>query len=203
MVVFSGLERLSEAQILNGGDDVKPNWFVAWPVDAGDWFEAVVADAPDSLRRFAPTDLHLTLAFLGPATSAQARDAWAEAIRQPPPAVEITFGPVEGFGNPRKPSAFAATIDQNRKVLCDALVERGSAILAAAGLPPERRGPRPHVTLARPNRRAPAGERAIGAMWARTATPTATLRLDTLALYTWSDDRKTTQFKIVEQLTLP
>ena len=43
-----------------------PNWFVAWPVSgAEEWIASLEAQSPGGLNFLAPSDLHVTLAFLG------------------------------------------------------------------------------------------------------------------------------------------
>ena len=76
-------------------------------------------------------------------------------------------------------------------------------LLGAAGARPARHPPRPHVTLARPQRRASDAQRARGLAWAaELALPVPTVRLDRVALYTWSDNRKERLFRMVEVRSL-
>lgn len=182
---------------------MKPNWFLGYPIKQSDWLDAILADAPDELIRFSPEDLHLTLAFLGPVGEDKARRAWSIAESAPPKAVDVTFGEVKPFGRPSKPSAFSLTITRGRPMLCDALRGLGDEVREAAGLEPERREPRPHITVARPHRKASKEVRDAGIAWARgAAIPQTSLRLDKLALYTWSDDRKRVLFRKVALLDL-
>lgn len=182
---------------------MKPNWFVAYPVAPTGWFATLIQTAPDNMRRFPADDLHLTLAFFGGVDEADARRGWAQALRDPPEALRVRFGPVEPFGNPRKPSAFGLTLSQGREAACEVLKHRGDAILLAAGCKPARRPPRPHVTLARPPYKARQADRQAALRWSeRAATPEVEVALDTLALYTWAHDRRQRLFRVVESRPL-
>lgn len=180
-----------------------PNWFIGLPITDTGWLEALVTGAPPGARVFAPGDLHATVAFLGAVDEATARRAWAVACGDVPRQVEARFGPVEAFGSPRRPSAFALTFAQGREALADMLKARGGAMRRAAGLEPERRAPRPHVSLVRPTRKATDAQRRAIAAWATGLTPPdALLHLDRLALYTWASQRRDQLFRIVEALPL-
>lgn len=180
---------------------VRPNWFLGWPVDPGAWFAPLVADAPRALRRFHPDDLHVTLAFLGPVEEEAARAAWALAETLPLTALDGELDRVEGFGNPRAPSALSVEI--RGEAIRDAIAAFQGPLLAVAGAPPERRPPRAHCTVARPRREAGHAERAAGLAWARRLPPLGLpVRLDRLALYTWSLDRRERQFRVVASRAL-
>ena len=65
------------------------------------------------------------------------------------------------------------------------------------------RPPLAHVTFARPSRRAALAEQQNALRWAKALELGApTVRLDKIALYTWSEDRKVTLFRIVQELPL-
>lgn len=180
---------------------MKPNWFIAWPVAPGPWLGELLAGAPRFLRRFHPTDLHVTLAFLGPVVEDQAWDAWDLALHLPLAPIHATLDRVEGFGNPRAPSAFSLTV--TGEDLSCAIGDLRGALYAAAGAPPDSRPPRPHCTVARPGRQAGGPERAAGLAWARSVPPLNTrVILDRLALYTWSEDRRERQFRIMAERRL-
>lgn len=178
---------------------MRPNWFVALPVDPAGWYPARVADPPPGFRRFHPDDLHLTVAFLGGVDEATARAAWAAAPAAPD--FETTLGPVVPLGNPRQGyTALAATLESGRTAVEGWMGRAIAPMRAAAGLAPERRPPLAHCTLARPGRRADAGDRRLGLDWAAALDLGGVrLRLDRLALYTWSADRTRRQFRIVAQ----
>lgn len=165
------------------------NWFVALPVRAGSWFSAVVG-APSGVRLFDAEDLHVTIAFLGACGQERARLAW-DALAWPLPATVVSLGPVVPFGDARRPSALSAEIVKCQAELAAAIGACRNAVLDAAGARREARSPRPHVTLARPARKASADDRARAVAWARGLSLGAPeVTLDRAALYTWSPERK-------------
>jgi 2'-5' RNA ligase len=180
------------------------NWFLAFPATLdGAWLEGVNAGLPKGLRGFVPEDLHATLAFLGPCGESKARAAWAEACKAPLPCFEVRFGHVEPFGPPRRPSAFGLTVEDDSGALRAAFLDHQAKLLRAAGLPPDNRPPRPHVTVARPTRAATDAERHAALSWSKGLRPPASgARLDALALYTWAKDRRAQLFVKVETLPL-
>ncbi len=189
---------------------MKPNWFIGYAVTAGDWYHDVIAHVPPGTRTFHPDDLHLTLAFLAGVDESAALEAWAVALDSHPPAVTATLSNVRPFGHPKRPSAFSLTIDQGNDALCDALTQQGTLIRAKVGLGPEKRGPHPHITVARPPRRADDAARNTLVAWSKTVlVPQVTLELNRLALYTWSktysqaaSDPSVSQFRIVKEAAL-
>lgn len=175
-----------------------PNWFIAWPVTAGPWFNAALREAPASLRRFHPADLHITLSFLGGCGAAAAAAAWALAEALPAQALSVRLGPVRGFGDPRRPSAWSVEVEGEE--IRALLAEHRNTLAEAAGARPERRPPRPHLTLGRPGR---GSEHAALARWAEGLGALGDpLRLDRLALYTWAEDRGRQQFQIAASRSL-
>jgi len=178
---------------------MKPNWFIALPVAAGGWFAPLAAAAPRDLRRFHAGDLHLTVAFLGACGEHAARAAWALTQGMDPPDFDVTLGGLEPMGSRKKPSAIAVTLDRGRAPVAGYMTRWRGELLAAAGARPDTRPARPHITIGRPPRKlAPEGREAI-LDWARAQPPIgAAMRLGSLALYTWSDDRAVRQFAAVE-----
>jgi 2'-5' RNA ligase len=70
-------------------------------------------------------------------------------------------------------------------------------------VPRDSRPPKPHVTLARPQRRASAEERRQGLAWAaRLELGHVQARLDRVALYTWDERRTEHLFRIVAERRL-
>lgn len=180
-----------------------PNWFIAFPVAAGDWYAPLVSGVPGGVRRFHPGDLHATLAFLGACGPAAAAAAWETLGDLDHPPVRARLGALRPMGNRKRPSAYAATFTQGRDTLAALIGARRADALAAAGARPDTRSPLPHVTVARPPRRADAPVRAAGLAWMRQQPPVdAAVRIDSLALYTWSDDRRSRLFQLVERRPL-
>jgi len=183
----------------------RPNWFLALPLpaEAAPVWLAAAAAAPPQLRRFHPDDLHLTLAFLGPCEAEAALAAWGclDGLGHPPIAVRAAGW--RALGSPEAPSAYGLTLAEGHAELCGLLRGWGALALAAAGAPPERRPPLPHLTLLRPPRRQAADLRAPMAAWMATAPlPQPPVLLRHLALYTWAEDRCERLFRIVRNRTL-
>src|SRR5690606_3047912 len=131
----------------------------------------------------------------GRAGEEAARRAWAIAEAYPGPALSVTLGGLLPMGDPRRPSALSLALTDEATALIRALRD---PMIAAAGARPERRAPKPHVTVARPKRAASPREREEAVAWAKAAPPLGLpVVLDTLALYTWSDDRAVRQFRAV------
>jgi 2'-5' RNA ligase len=178
-----------------------PNWFVTLPVDPGAWFERVPAP-PRGVRRFHPADLHLTIAFLGPVTEEAALAGW-EALSWPLGPVEVSLGPVEALGPPRRWSALSALLGEGRDAVEAAMGEARGAVWKAAGAQPDDRPPKAHVTLARPSRSTPESTRALALAWAeRLPAHLGRVRLDRVALYGWSDDRENRLFAVYRERSL-
>ena len=161
--------------------------------------------SPPHVRVFTASDLHVTLGFLGSVEEGEAQKAWAlvdgfRSFR----LVRGSFSGVKPLGNPRKPSALSAIVDVGREALSEMIVEARSSLLEAAGARPDTRAPLPHMTIARVQRRASADERRAALRWARELdTSAARFAAASVALYTWSDDRRSHLFRIVERYDLP
>ena len=182
---------------------MRPNWFVGLPVEAGRWFTKLVADAPAQVRVFHPEDLHITVAFLGAAGEQRAMAAWAHSEALSAAPIEAILAEVKPMGNPRRPSALSVLLDQGRSE-ASALIEALRApMIETAGAKPDTREPKPHLTVARPQRRASASDRRKAVAWAEAKRPLGeAVTLTHLALYTWSDDRPARQFRVVASRAL-
>ena len=76
-------------------------------------------------------------------------------------------------------------------------------MLEVAGRRPDPRPHKPHITVGRPKRRAEHRERQLGLTWAADFDLSDTsLRLDKIALYTWSLDRTEQLFRIMDERKL-
>jgi len=181
----------------------RPNWFVGLPVPAGRWFSERVRDPPPGTRLFAPADLHLTVAFLGPVGDAAARRAWAEvpALLSGVPGgpIDATLDGVVPMGHPLHPSALSALLYQGNDAVVALITALRGRLLGLAGARPDRRAPKPHLTVARPGRRASDAERSRAVTWARGLQLSGVpVHLDRIALYTWADDRRRGLFRVVD-----
>ena len=179
------------------------NWFVGLKVPTAVWFDALVADAPDDVRVFHPEDVHMTVAFLGACGEDAAMRAWALADGLEAAPFDAVLDVLIPLGNPRRPSALSATLSQGKEQAVAIMRALRDPMIEAAGARPETREPLPHATVARPARRASAEERRRAVAWA-TAKPAIgiALTIDTLSLYTWSEDRRVRQFRAVTSRTL-
>jgi 2'-5' RNA ligase len=161
----------------------------------------LVPDPPPRVRLFTPSDLHVTLGFLGAVQEKTAQEAWSrvgdfDSFRQ----VAGSFSGVEPLGNPRKPSALSAIVEDGRAPLSDMIAEARGPLLAAVGAPVDTRPPLPHMTLGRIQRRASGPERRLALRWARDLDlGGVTFRAESIALYTWASDRRAELFQIVER----
>jgi RNA 2',3'-cyclic 3'-phosphodiesterase len=178
------------------------NWFVGIPVGGG-WLDGLLAGAPRHVRTFAAEDVHMTVAFLGPAGEANARKAWALAETYSGPPVHATLGALAPMGNPRRPSALSLLLTEGVEEAVSLIRALRDPMIAAAGARPETREPKPHITVARPRRAATAKERAEAVSWALAkASLDQPIVLDRLVLYTrnigdGNDDRAVRQFRAV------
>lgn len=178
------------------------NWFIGLPVSPGTWFEHVAAPPP-AVRLFGPGDLHLTVAFLGRVGEDAARAAWAGTSLSLSPT-DITFDRVVPMGSPRHWSALSILLGEGREAIEDALGVAREAAYRAAGAEPDTRPPKAHITVARLKRNATRSERTEAEVWAQQLVlPKVPVRVETIALYTWAEDRATKLFEIVEQCGLP
>ncbi len=181
---------------------MRPNWFVGWPVAATDWLEGVVADAPAFLRRVPPSDLHVTIAFLGGVEEADATRAWNAIAGETHPPLSVRLAGLEPMGNPRRPTALSVLLAEGNEEAARYMGSWGARLLDAAGKPPSRRPPKPHLTVLRPPRRAVDADRKAMVTWARAHRPIGTrLTLSEVALYTWSDRRSplAPKFRMVQR----
>ena len=176
------------------------NWFVGMPVATQSWFAPLVADAPARVRVFSPDDVHLTVAFLGPCGEARARAAWATMADAVFPPFPVELGALKPMGNPRRPSALSVTISRGHEPVAQLIGELRGPACEAAGARTDNRPPRPHITVARPQRAASPDERRAAVAWAASkAAVGAQLTLGELALYAWAYDRRVRQFRVVAQ----
>ena len=180
---------------------MRANWFVGMPVTGGDWLDALLSDAPSSLRRFHPDDLHLTVAFLGGCGAERAKVAFATATDHPLAAFRVELDRLAPMGNPRRPSALSLLVSGGHDEAVAIIESLRPVMWRAAEAERDTRPALPHVTVARPPRRATATERRVAVEWAeRKPRLGEILTIDRLCLYTWSDDRRARQFRVVDEI---
>ena len=164
----------------------------------------MIPPAPPRVRVFTEGDLHVTLGFFGPVQASEALVAWQTLDRfQSLRRVDGTFRSVRPLGHRRKPSALSALIEEGAPALASMISGARAPLLEAAGAPPDDRPPLPHMTIARIQRRASAAERRHALDWAKALDlSSARFTASEVALYTWSPDRQSQLFQIVERRTL-
>jgi 2'-5' RNA ligase len=182
---------------------MRPNWFFAFPLDGS--FIATLPPPPPTFRLFPSEDVHLTLSFLGACGEAAAERALAAldatlALR-PAHSVEVSLGAVVPMGPKREYSALSALLEQGRDETSALIAELRDVLSDAALGRRDQRPPKPHVTLARPGRRATEAARAAGLEWAgRLDLRAIVARLDRIALYTWAEgNRRERLFRVVAE----
>ena len=178
----------------------RANWFFAFPVTGA--FVGEVPAPPTGIRLFEPEDVHLTISFLGSVGRERAETALTEldrylstSLRRP---VEISLGDVEPFGGSRRSySALSAVLIDGRDEVTSWVSELRGVLSEAAGVRPETRRVRAHISIARPRRRLTDEASAAGLVWARGLDLTRVrATLDEVALYTWTQDRRTRLFEV-------
>ena len=141
--------------------------------------------------------------FLGPCGSDAALAGWATLAEKTHPIIHSQLHGLRAMGNPRRPSAFALTLSQGHEETVKLMAHWRGPIYRAANVAPDERPPLPHITVARPPRKASAAIRQMGKDWIQNQpVPTSELKLDGIALYTWSEDRQERLFQIVHQRPL-
>lgn len=179
------------------------NWFVALPFESAE-VAAKLVTTPIAVRAFHPDDLHLTVAFLGAIDEPRARLAFEAADFSRIP-FEVTLGEVVPMGPQHRFSALSALLVEGRAEVEAALLASRDRSMRAAGLPPETRPPKAHVTLGRPAEGASVVARRAALAWAQKLDVAGIgARLDRIALYAWSEDRSDRLFrKVIERPLAP
>ena len=107
---------------------------------------ALAAGLPGA-RWLPPENLHVTLRFIGEVDGGQTRDIDAALAQVRAPGFPVTLAGVDRFGSGAKVRALWAGVEANPAL--EHLYGRIEQALHTAGLPPDGRKFKPHVTLAR------------------------------------------------------
>lgn len=182
---------------------MRPNWFVALPVE-GSWLDPRIAHVPLGFRGLHADDLHVTVAFFGPIEARLARRGFeALALGAEDEPIACSLGALVPMGSPTRYSALSALLVEGREATEERMRRWRDPMLDAAEVVRETRAPKAHVTIARPTRRATDAERASGLAWAATIDlHDVHVTLDRVALYTWDETREVKQFRIVDSVRL-
>jgi 2'-5' RNA ligase len=108
---------------------------------------AALSNGIPGARWVAPENLHLTLRFIGEADGTQAQDIDAALTGLRAQSFPVTLAGLGRFGNGTKLRALWAGVEANPAL--ERLQAKIEQALQRAGLPPEGRKFKPHVTLAR------------------------------------------------------
>lgn len=181
------------------------NWFFAFPLPGQ--FVLALPQLPREFRRYHPDDVHLTLAFLGPCGTEAATRALAVLDQllhdETPTAIDISLAEVVPMGSPRRYSALSALLDQGRDEAARCITRLREPLERAADTRPDDRPAKPHVTLAKPSRRATPADRNRGLTWARALDLRhIQARLDRIALYTAAPAPNDRRFQITAERPL-
>lgn len=133
-----------------------PRLFVGLPIpdDVADSLSAMQGGVPDA--SWVPSEnFHITLAFIGEVDGGMFEDIDAALATIDGPILDVELAGVDHFVDGSQPKAlYAAVVKEERLTR---LQERVSSVLRGEGLQLQRRKFRPHITLARFNRRAEIG----------------------------------------------
>jgi 2'-5' RNA ligase len=184
---------------------MRPNWFFGFPINGA--FLLDLPALPKNFRRFHENDVHMTLAFLGGCSedaALRALSALDERLaRAPIGAMSISLGEVVAMGSPKRYTALSALLGQGREEAVACVTAHRDLLTETASGRRDERPAKPHVTIARPRRRATGSDRKAGLEWAATVDLHAvTATLDRIALYTWSEKRVDQMFRIVAERRL-
>lgn len=184
---------------------MRPNWFFGFPIDGA--FLSDLPPLPKHFRRFHENDVHMTLAFLGGCGEEgafRALSALDERLAGAPiRAMDISLGEVVAMGSPRRYTALSALLGRGRDEAAACVTAYRDVLTETASGRRDERPAKPHVTIARPRRRASDADRKAGIEWAATVDLHAVAAtLDRIALYTWSEKRVDQMFRIVAERRL-
>ena len=174
---------------------MKPNWFVALPVPAHHWLPGVLENLPSTCRGFHPSDVHMTLAFFGAMAPDKKQQVLAVMEGMAHHPFTIKLDRLLCLPSTKRVSALSFSVSLGGEAVCAFMEQWRVPLIEAACGRPDTRPPLAHITVARPLRKA--GEQAR-----RAARDWACEVLDRVALYTWSEDRRTRQFWTVHEQKL-
>lgn len=184
---------------------MEANWFIALPFPAASLPGKEPERLPAGTRAFDPADLHVTVAFLGAVGEHRALRAWAQLRIGAALPLSAAIGPHAVFGPPHRPSALGLDLDTGTddSPLARFIAEWRNVLRAAAGLAPEQRPVRPHVTLGRPPRRIDSDWRHALATWIDRPVIDAPVTLERIALYTRAEPGNQRRFRMVRSFPGP
>lgn len=174
------------------------NWFLGWkPGGPLDWIADLRRGAPHAIRWLQPEDCHVTLAFFGRLSGEKVGEICERLAATAPQQTPATIGKPLLLPNARRFSALAFSIES--EALRNAIAEQRDPWMTLADRPPEHRDPLPHLTFARPDRRASSAQLRAIRNWMDELNPPrdSAAAFEGPMLFTWADDRTQRQFKVV------
>lgn len=182
----------------------QPNWFVAFPVEPGEWYYRLTKLFPQGTRLFGPTDLHLTVAFLGRLRQEAAQDVAQEVASMEPLCFEERLGTLIPLPSTRRLTAISLALAPASHQLLRWIETARPRFYELAAAAPDKRKVLPHITIARPPRPIDSGQKtALLEVIANTPPLLEKIVLQGPALYTWSQHRPRIQFEIVAAASSP
>jgi 2'-5' RNA ligase len=173
------------------------NWFLAFKANGS---VNQIADlrhgAPAAIRWYHLDDYHVTLAFFGRVAPEAVSRIAGRVVMNPAQQIAGTVGKPLLLPTARRFSALAFSIESAE--LRKAITGRRDQWMELAGLPPESRDALPHLTFARPDRRASATQLRAIRSWMETLSPpqSLTLSFEGPMLFTRAPDGQGRAFRI-------
>ncbi|MDH4262338.1 MAG: hypothetical protein OEV78_04760 [Spirochaetia bacterium] len=183
------------------------NWFVAFKVDQGNWFNFLISQMPRDLKIFQPDDLHMTIAFLGN-LNLKFIDNITDCIKNfnIEPVILDSRGIIVLPSEKRFSAICLDFQDAPVKKFLEPVSQFRDRILKSAEVKADNRNFLPHVTIARPDRNITLIKKEELLKKIKQIPPfEISIKVQKIALYTWADYRahrqnnlqKASQFKIV------
>jgi 2'-5' RNA ligase len=176
------------------------NWFLGWkPSPPLGWIENLRRNAPPAIRWFHPEDCHVTLVFFGRLSPEQIRAICEHLAKDAPQRIPALIGKPLLLPSSRRFSALSLSIESEGDALRIAIAQNRDEWMTLAGLAVETRDALPHLTFARPDRRASSAQLHAIRAWMHDLSPPRDLAVtfEGPSLFTWADDRAQRQFKVV------
>ncbi len=181
---------------------MKPNWFIAFPISPGRWHDKVNENIPNSFRVFHPNDLHVTVAFLKKCDELQIENI-ADILQRIviERFIVATDRPLLLPSNDNF-SVLAVGFSKGNSLLKKYISKYRTLFSEVAGIEADSRSPFPHCTIARLRYDAMTKRQSLVKSVNSINIPCEEIIIDRLALYTWNDNRKIMQFKIIKEQML-
>ena len=180
------------------------NYFIAFPILAHDALNQVLPPVmPACLHSFVASDLHCTLAFLGHMHPDRVPAVLQALERLEASAIRCRVDQLIMLPSTQKFSALSWTFGEGRTAIEGLMLKYRDEFYHLAQAVPDTREPLAHLTIARPKGKLKEDEREVVREWMIEQDATEhVILLDRLALYTWAEDRKERQFRIVGEREL-